>query len=98
MSARADKGGGDFQGIKLLLCENPLPPIQEAIVAARAQLPHGNYYTEPYSAPLRELIAARKALRALRPQLLGRRADEALAEIGLLPNSIAELRSSHVVA
>ena len=98
MSARADKGGGDFQGIKLLLCENPLPPIQEAIAAAPAQLPHGNCYAEPYSAPLRELIAGRKALRALRPQLLGGRADEALAEIGLLPNSIAELRSSQVVA
>jgi hypothetical protein len=26
MSAIAEKGGGDFQGIKLLLCEDPLPP------------------------------------------------------------------------
>jgi histidinol-phosphate aminotransferase len=59
MSAILEKGGGDFQGIKLLLCENPLPPIDEAIAAAQAEAPRGNYYTEPYSAPLRRLIAAR---------------------------------------
>lgn len=59
MSAVTDKGGGDFQGIKLLLCENPLPPIEEAIAAAQAEARRGNYYTEPYSAPLRELIAAK---------------------------------------
>ncbi len=58
MSAIAEKGGGDFTGIKLLLCENPLPPIEEAIMAAQAEAPHGNYYTEPFSAPLRQLIAA----------------------------------------
>ena len=57
MSAVAEKGGGTFQGIKLLLCENPLPPIEEAIAAAQAEAPHGNYYTEPYSAPLRRLIS-----------------------------------------
>jgi len=34
MSAITEKGGGTFQGIKLLLCENPLPPIDEAIAAA----------------------------------------------------------------
>jgi histidinol-phosphate aminotransferase len=56
MSAIAEKGGGTFQGIKLLLCENPLPPIDEAIAAAQAEVPHSNYYTEPYSAPLRRLI------------------------------------------
>ena len=49
MSAIAEKGGGTFQGIKLLLCENPLPPIEEAIAAAQAEVPHSNYYTEPYS-------------------------------------------------
>jgi histidinol-phosphate aminotransferase len=53
----AEKGGGTFQGIKLLLCENPLPPIDEAIAAAQAELPHSNYYTEPYSAPLRRLLS-----------------------------------------
>jgi histidinol-phosphate aminotransferase len=53
----SEKGGGTFQGIKLLLCENPLPPIEEAIAAARAEVPHSNYYTEPYSAPLRQLIS-----------------------------------------
>jgi histidinol-phosphate aminotransferase len=53
----AEKGGGGFEGIKLLLCENPLPPIEEAIVAAQAEAPRGNFYTEPYSAPLRHLIS-----------------------------------------
>ena len=57
MNTIAEKGGGTFQGIKLLLCENPLPPIDEAIAAAQAEVPHGNYYTEPYSAPLRQLIS-----------------------------------------
>lgn len=40
MSAIAEKGGGTFQGIKLLPCENPLPPIEEAVVAAQAEVPH----------------------------------------------------------
>ncbi|MCO6427088.1 histidinol-phosphate transaminase [Nitrosomonas communis] len=57
MNAIAEKGGGTFQGIKLLLCENPLPPLEEAIAAAQAEAPHSNYYTEPYSAPLRRLIS-----------------------------------------
>jgi histidinol-phosphate aminotransferase len=47
MSAIAEKGGGTFQGIKLLLCENPLPPIEEAITATQAEVPRSNYYTEP---------------------------------------------------
>jgi histidinol-phosphate aminotransferase len=59
MSGVAEKGGGRFQGIKLLLCENPLPPIEEAIAAARDAIPLSNHYTEPYSAPLRQLIAAK---------------------------------------
>ncbi len=59
MSSKAEKGGGVFRGIKLLLCENPLPPIEEAIEAARAELPLSNYYTEPYSEPLRRLISER---------------------------------------
>lgn len=57
MGNLAEKGGGTFQGIKLLLCENPLPPIDEAIAAAQAEAAHSNYYTEPYSAPLRRLIS-----------------------------------------
>jgi histidinol-phosphate aminotransferase len=57
LSGLAEKGGGTFQGIKLLLCENPLPPIEEAIAAAQEELPRSNYYTEPYSGPLRRLIA-----------------------------------------
>jgi histidinol-phosphate aminotransferase len=57
VTSRSEKGGGTFSGIKLLLCENPLPPLDEAITAAQAELPHSNYYTEPYSAPLRRLIS-----------------------------------------
>jgi histidinol-phosphate aminotransferase len=57
--ALIEKGGATFEGLKLLLCENPLPPIEEAIAAAQAEAPRGNYYTEPYSAPLRRLIAER---------------------------------------
>ncbi|HEY7759097.1 MAG TPA: histidinol-phosphate transaminase [Burkholderiales bacterium] len=59
MGTVQEKGGATFEGIKLLLCENPLPPIEEAIVAAQAEAPRGNYYTEPYSEPLRRLIAER---------------------------------------
>ena len=57
MSGISEKGGGSFQGIKLLLCENPLPPIDAAIAAAKAEVPRSNFYTEAYSAPLRRLIA-----------------------------------------
>lgn len=57
MTSILEKGGGSFDGIKLLLCENPLPPLDEAIAAAQAEVPRGNYYTEPYSAPLRRFIA-----------------------------------------
>lgn len=63
MSALAEKGGGTFAGIKLLLCENPLPPLDEAIAAAQAEAPHANYYTEAYSAPLRQLIAGQLGVR-----------------------------------
>ena len=55
----AEKGGGSFAGIKLLLCENPLPPLDEAIAAARDELPRGNHYTEAHSAPLRTLLSER---------------------------------------
>lgn len=59
MRSLIEKGGATFQGLKFLLCENPLPPIEEAIAAAQAEAPRGNYYTEPYSAPLRQLLAER---------------------------------------
>lgn len=59
MTSRQEKGGGAFTGIKLLLCENPLPPIDAAIEAAKAELPRSNYYTEAYSAPLRRLLGER---------------------------------------
>jgi histidinol-phosphate aminotransferase len=57
MTALLEKGGGSFQGTKMLLCENPLPPLEEAVAAAQAELPLSNYYTEPYSEPLRRLLA-----------------------------------------
>lgn len=57
MTSLSEKGGGTFSGIKLLLCENPLPPIDEAIAAAQTEVARSNYYTEPYSAPLRQLIS-----------------------------------------
>jgi histidinol-phosphate aminotransferase len=59
MSGVTEKGGGSFHGIKLLLYENPLPPVDEAIAAAQAEVPHSNFYTEAYSAPLRRLVAER---------------------------------------
>lgn len=59
MRSLVEKGGATFEGLKLLLCENPLPPIDEAVAAAQAAAPRGNYYTEPYSAPLRWLPTAR---------------------------------------
>lgn len=55
--AKSEKGGGSFAGIKLLLCENPLPPLDSALAAAQAELPFSNYYTEPYSGPLRRFLA-----------------------------------------
>ena len=57
MTSLLEKGGGAFAGIKMLLCENPLPPIEEAISAAQEELSRSNYYTEAYSAPLRCLLS-----------------------------------------
>jgi histidinol-phosphate aminotransferase len=57
VKAIQEKGGGTFSGIKLLLCENPLPPLEEAITVAQAELPVSNYYTEPFSAPLRRFLS-----------------------------------------
>ena len=53
----SEKGGGSFEGIRILLCENPLPPLDEAIEAAQAELPKSNFYTKAFSAPLRAKIA-----------------------------------------
>ncbi len=57
MTSILEKGSGAFEGIKLLLCECPLPPIEEAIAAAQAEVPRSNFYTEPFSEPLRKFIA-----------------------------------------
>jgi histidinol-phosphate aminotransferase len=62
VTSLTEKGGGGFEGIKLLLCENPLPPIEEAIAAAQNEAPRGNYYTEAYSAPLRQLLSEQIAV------------------------------------
>ena len=43
MTSRRERGGGAFAGIKLLLCKNPLPPLDEAIEAARRELPRSNH-------------------------------------------------------
>lgn len=52
-----EKAGGTPGFIELLLCENPLPPLPQAVAAARTELERSNYYTEAYSAPLRRRIA-----------------------------------------
>ncbi len=57
MRGISEKGGGTLQGIKLLQCENPLPPIKEAIASARTEVAYSHYYTEGYSEPLRHFIA-----------------------------------------
>ncbi|HUI70073.1 MAG TPA: histidinol-phosphate transaminase [Spirochaetia bacterium] len=59
MTSLLEKGGGTFAGIKMLLCENPLPPLNEAIAAAQEELARSNYYTEAFSAPLRRLLSER---------------------------------------
>ena len=43
-SSTAEKGGAAADGVRLLLCENPLPPIDEAIAAATNEVPHSNHY------------------------------------------------------
>jgi histidinol-phosphate aminotransferase len=58
-SSLIEKGAAGFEGITLLLCENPLPPLPAAIEAAEQELPRSNHYTEPFSAPLRQAIAER---------------------------------------
>ena len=55
--SRLEKGGFFSKGISLALCENPLPPIEEAIEAAKAETVLSNYYTEPYSMRLKEKIS-----------------------------------------
>jgi histidinol-phosphate aminotransferase len=56
--SRLEKGGFPLAGINLALCENPLPPLDEAIEAARAEAPMSNHYTEPYSRKLKDRISA----------------------------------------
>jgi histidinol-phosphate/aromatic aminotransferase/cobyric acid decarboxylase-like protein len=42
--SRLEKGGFPIEGINLALCENPLPPIDEAIEAAKAETYLSNHY------------------------------------------------------
>lgn len=56
--SRLEKGGFPLEGINLALCENPLPPIEEAIEAAKSEAHLGNHYTEPYSSKLKEKTSA----------------------------------------
>ena len=55
--SRLEKGGFPLEGINLALCENPLPPIDEAIEAAKTETYLSNHYTEPYSWRLKERIS-----------------------------------------
>mgnify|MGYP001155750750 CR=1 FL=1 len=57
MNYISEKGGNPFKGVRLLLCENPLPPLDEAILAAKEELPYSDFYTEPFSGDLRKIIA-----------------------------------------
>lgn len=57
MTSILEKGGETFEGIKLLLRENPLPPIDSAVAAAQAEVPCSNHNTEPNFEPLRRIIA-----------------------------------------
>jgi histidinol-phosphate aminotransferase len=55
--SRLEKGGFPLEGINLALCENPLPPIDEAIEAAKAETYLSNHYTEAYSSKLKQRLA-----------------------------------------
>jgi len=55
--SKLEKGGFPFEGIDLALCENPLPPIDEAIERAKKETYISNRYTEPYSWKLKERIS-----------------------------------------
>lgn len=55
--SKLEKGGFPFEGINLALCENPLPPIDEAIEMAKKETYLSNRYTEPYSWKLKERIS-----------------------------------------
>ena len=44
--SRLEKGGFPIEGINLALCENPLPPIDEATEAAKAETYLSNHYTD----------------------------------------------------
>lgn len=55
--SRLEKGGFPLTGINLALCENPLPPLEEAIKAAKEELHLCNHYTEPHSQRLLEKIS-----------------------------------------
>jgi histidinol-phosphate aminotransferase len=55
--SRSKKGGFPAGGINLALCENPLPPLDDAVEAARKEMPFSNHYTDPYSSKLRDAIS-----------------------------------------
>lgn len=55
--SKLEKGGFPIEGINLALCENPLPPIDEAVKAAIEETYVSNHYTEPYSMKLKERIS-----------------------------------------
>lgn len=55
--SKLEKGGFPLEGINLALCENPLPPLEEAVEAAKNELHLCNHYTEPHSQRLLEKIS-----------------------------------------
>jgi histidinol-phosphate aminotransferase len=57
VSSKLEKGGFPPEGINLALCENPLPPLDEAIRSAKNELYLCNRYTEPHSWKLLEKIS-----------------------------------------
>lgn len=58
INAQQEKGGYKrFPGINLVYCENPFPPISEAVAAAKNELKKSNFYTEPRSERLKSLIS-----------------------------------------
>ena len=43
ISSVVEKGAAGFEGITLLLCENPLPPLPAAIESAERELSQSNH-------------------------------------------------------
>jgi hypothetical protein len=69
MTSKLEKGGGSFTGIKLLLCENPLPPL--GVVLLRR-------WTDELAAGLRPLSLDREGAPVNGPHRTVRKSHRAL--------------------